>query len=561
MAPACPVGAIPLNAPLRSSGHVSQKSQRQPCGRTDLKAIGADPRSPFILTVKIVQNTLANLAASLLAPLLAIVLTPFYIQHLGIEGYGLVGFFTALHILLGIVSAAMGKVYLREVSARTVLPERRESVPLLFKWFLVFFLVWGAVVAIGIALLSWWISHRWVHLDHLDPATVQACILLIAVTLAATVPTSVCVNTLFGLQEHVRANALSIVLYLLTTAVAVVLVYFQHSVLAYYAATAGGAVLAFFFIARLAARQLRSHLGNAVVWPTLRQTLRERHDPLQVIRDSLLLLWTEGVGVIVTQSDRLLLTALLPLSSLGIYNVGGSIGRLVQVACSPYLTAAFPRLCQLATTDSAAAARHAFRQQAIVLVLVASFAMPVCIIPHSLLVLWLGNTEVAARATDVAALFAIAYGCLALSGAPYNLTVAAGRTRPIAIYNATAIVWYPLLGYWLISHFGLTGAAVLWLTYCATSLIVCTLVAWRNVDRAYFSLRESARTLAILPCAGIVAVMVKAAPLLGNVARAAIGSALILVAGFCLVLGRAEIARLLGRSFKGLTPPALPPST
>ena len=506
--------------------------------------------------MRLVKNTLANLAGSLLGPLLAIVLTPFYIRNLGLEGYGLVGFFAMLQVVLGVVSVAMGKVYLREVAARAAQPVRRQGVPALFQLFLLFFAALGLFVALGIAALSWWISHRWVHLEHLDPGTVQACVLLLAVTFLATLPTGVCTDTLFALQEHVRLNSLLIAIYLLTTVAAVVLVATTHSVIGYYAASATGAIVTFALTVPLAARRLRSHLGEEVVWPRVAQSFRKRKsDAFGVVRDSLALLWTEGAGVIITQTDRLLITALLPLSSLGIYNLGSSIGRLVQMACTPLLTAAYPRLCERAAQPGghAAAARDAFRLQGIVLVLASALAMPVCAIPEALLTCWIHDPALAARAGSVSAIFAVAYACLALAGAPYNLAVATGHTRFGAIFNVLAALWYPLLGWWLIRDFGLLGAAGLWLSYTASSLLACSLVGWLVVARGCFAFREVVRFLAVPALALGLGGLVRAAPrpafspLLVQISYAAAGSLAIVVAGAWLVLGRAEMARLAAR--------------
>ena len=49
----------------------------------------------------LLKNSLANLAGQLLYPLLSILFVPLYIQYLGIERYGLVGFFSVLVALLG----------------------------------------------------------------------------------------------------------------------------------------------------------------------------------------------------------------------------------------------------------------------------------------------------------------------------------------------------------------------------------------------------------------------------------------------------------------------------
>ena len=173
--------------------------------------------------------------------------------------------------------------------------------------------------------------------------------------------------------------------------------------------------------------------------------------------------------------------------------------------------------------------------------------------------------ELAARAGSVSAIFAVAYACLALSGAPYNLAVATHHTRYAAIFNAAAVVWYPLLGYWLIRHFGLTGAALLWLSYCSMATLACTLVAWFIVDRAYCAGWEMARLLAVPVLATALGALartlpvVAVQPLLSRTAYAAIGSLVILAVGLFVVLGRAGIARLAEGRFERRASASIPP--
>lgn len=506
--------------------------------------------------MKVVKNTLANLLASFMGPLLAIFLTPFYIRHLGLEGYGLVGFFSAFAALLGIVSAAMGKIYLREVAGRTAQQEQRKTVPAMFQNFFAFFTLLGVLVAVVIALFSWWISHRWVHLEHLDPTTVQACIFLIAITLAGTFPTGVCVDTLFALQEQVLANKITMAISLLTTAIASLLVYISHSVLAYYTATTIGTVATLFVMMRQASRSLAGHLEPNTTWPTLAQSLREcGNDTRKVAQSSLALMWTEGAGVAITQTDRMLISSLLPLSSLGLYGIGASVGRLVQITCNAFLVASFPGLCQkvAASPRSPAGAREAFRQQAIVLVLACAIGLPLCAIPMTLLQLWIGKAEIAASAAGITVIFTLAYACLALAAAPYNLAVASGHTRHAALVNTAAAIWYPLLGYWLISRYGLLGAGLLWLTYCAHVFLACTIVAITRINPIYCTTREAAKALCVPLFAVVLGNAVRAVPsvpgfpVLSQLCYSGTAALLVLLFGLSLVLGYGKFTALCSR--------------
>ena len=63
--------------------------------------------------MKTVINTLANLSGELINAVLTILLVPFYIRYLGLEGYGLIGFFSALVALLGVFTSGVGAALMR----------------------------------------------------------------------------------------------------------------------------------------------------------------------------------------------------------------------------------------------------------------------------------------------------------------------------------------------------------------------------------------------------------------------------------------------------------------
>jgi len=491
--------------------------------------------------MRLLKNTAANFISAFIGPVLAIVLTPFYIRHIGLEGYGLVGFFTALTMLLNVFCAAVGKVYLSRMSAMVATQESAASSQSLYFVFRALYFLLGLVTAAGIAALSWWISHRWLKLATLGPESAQVCILLIAVTIMIAFPTGVCVNTLFALQDQVRANANSVGCLLLTNAAAALLVYHYKSVVAYYAATTAGALLGYFLMAHSA----RSGLCRAcsAAWPGIREAFqRSWAEAIGIARSSLALIWTETVGVIVTQTDRLLITSLMPLSSLGIYNTGTSLARPLQLACQPFLTAAYPNLCQLAQGEDGArrASRDAARQQMIVFVIACALCLPFCSIPETLLNLWLKNIEIARAAAPVVAIYAIGNALLGIAGAPYNLAVAVDKTKYAAIMNSAALVWYPLAGYFLISRYDLIGAAILWLLYCAMAAASTTFVAVVWIDRTYLSARSILLAVAVLAgaCAGGgLARLIPDARVLEKLAAAGSASFVILVAGLLVVIG------------------------
>ncbi|RPI72540.1 MAG: hypothetical protein EHM45_22080, partial [Desulfobacteraceae bacterium] len=91
----------------------------------------------------ILQNSLANFFGQFLAPILSILLVPFYIRYLGLEGYGLIGFFSMLITVLGIFTKGLGSALQREIATRSGIPEQRQGLRRLVHTFEVVYWIIG----------------------------------------------------------------------------------------------------------------------------------------------------------------------------------------------------------------------------------------------------------------------------------------------------------------------------------------------------------------------------------------------------------------------------------
>ena len=67
-------------------------------------------------TLKIKENLIANLIGKIWTVLMSIVFLPYYISLIGIESYGLVGFFTTLTMLFSLLDLGLSTTSNREVA-------------------------------------------------------------------------------------------------------------------------------------------------------------------------------------------------------------------------------------------------------------------------------------------------------------------------------------------------------------------------------------------------------------------------------------------------------------
>ncbi|HNV87289.1 MAG TPA: oligosaccharide flippase family protein, partial [Candidatus Omnitrophota bacterium] len=68
------------------------------------------------------KNIVANYAGQIFSVLIGIFLVPVYLRFLGVEVYGLIGFFASLQMLLNIFDLGLSTTVSREIACRMPVP-------------------------------------------------------------------------------------------------------------------------------------------------------------------------------------------------------------------------------------------------------------------------------------------------------------------------------------------------------------------------------------------------------------------------------------------------------
>ena len=114
-----------------------------------------------------ISIALANSAWTALAGFIA---TPFYLHYLGIEAYGLVGFFTTMLVLLQLLDMGLAPTMNREVARYSVAGRISGAGNLLHSMELIY---WGISIALAVVVFaaSGWIGTNWIQTSALPSRT------------------------------------------------------------------------------------------------------------------------------------------------------------------------------------------------------------------------------------------------------------------------------------------------------------------------------------------------------------------------------------------------------
>ena len=134
------------------------------------------------------KNIAANFAGSIWQALMALIFIPFYIKFMGIESYGLIGIFTTLQVIFGLLDVGLGSTLTREMARLSALPHKAQEMRNLVRTLET--LYWSIAVLVGIAIISLspFIAHHWVKAGQLSPKTIELALLIIGLVMVFQMP-------------------------------------------------------------------------------------------------------------------------------------------------------------------------------------------------------------------------------------------------------------------------------------------------------------------------------------------------------------------------------------
>lgn len=404
---------------------------------------------------RIGHNLAANLAGKAWYAALNFAFPPIYAKLLGIEAYGLVGLYTALVAILGVLDLGLSTTLNRELARLSDDPDGATSIGSTVRTFEYVYWTVGLLAGAAVFGLAPVIGAHWVRAQQMPLSSVILAIRLTGLVFALQWPGGLYAGGLVGLDRQVAANVVSTIFGTLRlVGAAVVLGAFRRSIDAFF-----GWQAVVFLLQTIAARTVlhhfipRSSSGVGFSLSILRQHWRLSSGLFVVSILSMLL----------TNADKVIVSKLLTLRDLGYYTLAWTLGTALFAIIGPVFQAVFPRLTQLVRRgDEHGTARlyHLAAQTMAVLVLPAACAAT--FFSHELALAWTGD---ATTASEIRTTLAIVTAGSALNGVmniPYALQLAHGWTKLAAWTNFFALLVFLPLVYGLTTLVGRTGAAWGW---------------------------------------------------------------------------------------------------
>lgn len=416
------------------------------------------------------KDIAANFAGRTWAMLMGVAFVPVYLDFLGIEAYGLIGFYATMQGVLIIADFGLSWTITRELArARAQAPDR---IPDMVRTLEVVYWLIALTAGAAVVLLGGFLSDRWIRSQDLTPEEVKRAVQLIGVVLAVQMPSLFYQGGLNGLDRQPTANLiLAWTATLRWAGAAVVLWLWSPTIQAFFAWQVLVACIATTVTAatvwRLAGRPASARFDRALLRDVWRFTFAVTASAI--------------AGVLAMQVDKLVLSKLITLEQFGYYSLAVLVASILQAIVTPINTALYPRLSELhGRSEIAAMSRLYHGATQLLAVLMIPAAIVLVFFSHEVLHLWTGNATTAQNASMLLSLLVIGNLLYGFAGIANLVLIAAGWPIVSALALAcVAAVVLPSLILFVPQH-GPTAAALIWVLASAGYLAaIAPITHWR----------------------------------------------------------------------------------
>lgn len=405
---------------------------------------------------RVKTNFFANLAGSGWSALVGLACTPLYIRFMGMEAYGLVGFYFLLQGIINILDLGLSPTMNREMARYSVMPDKAGEARDFVRTLEIGYWAAGILIGAAIYFAAPYIATHWIKAGDIPASEVQRAVTIMGVLAALQWPLSLYQGGLLGLQRQVLLNGISIATATLAGGGALLVLWLVSP------------TISVFFTWQIVIALLQTTITTIALWRCLPASGNPPRFEPGLLRST----WrfTAGMGgitltaLVLTQLDKVILSKLLPLKTFGYYVLAGVVaGGLTSVIITPMFNTIFPRFSSLVAQGEEkklVEMYHGSTQVMAVLILPA--AAVIALFSREILMLWTGNPEVVQNAAPIVSILVIGTALNGLMNLPFSLQLAYGWTKIGLVINSAFIFTLVPAILFMTLNYGAAGAALVW---------------------------------------------------------------------------------------------------
>ena len=402
------------------------------------------------------NNVIANVLGRVWGSLMSFAFVPLYVRFMGVEGYGLIGFFTSMLAIFFVLDMGLSVTLNRELARLGPDAADRATARTLVRTLEIIYWIIGVVVCAFIVAAAPAIATRWLNVKQLPLAEAVGAVRLMGLVAMFRWPVALYSGALMGLRRQVLLNVVTSLMTTLQGGGAVLILWLvTPTVTAFFTWQAFTAFIQIAILVAVTWRNIplehhRARFGRAV--------LRSIAGFSAGITGITLL------SAIMSQLDKFALSRMLPLEEFGYYSMAAAIGGLLVPAGGAVYSAVFPVFAAMVANARHDELERLYHKSCELLaVMIIPAATVIAFFSTDLLTVYLRDPRVVQGVSLLLTLQIIGNCFLTLMLLPLGLQLAFGWTKLSVYKNVVAVILYVPLLFLMVSRFGAPGAAALWI--------------------------------------------------------------------------------------------------
>lgn len=402
------------------------------------------------------KNLVANIAGSAWQSLMGLIFVPFYIKFMGVESYGLIGFFATVQVMFGLLNIGLGSTLTREMARLSALPQKDQEMRNLVRTLET--LYWSIAIIAGliIVILSPFIAKHWFNAGQLPLKTLEQALLIMGMVMIFQMPVGFYSGGLSGLQKQVLLNVINGCVNTVRNLGAILILWLVSPTIQAFLLWQGSvSIINAFLLALFLWRRLPTGENKTVFQKKLLTGVWKFTAGMSGI---------SILAVILTQTDKIILSKILSLEMYGYYMLASMVAMSLSSLFVPVFSAIYPKFIQaISVNDQNALIQFYHKSCQFLSLLILPIAIVVAFFSYEIILLWTQNIETAERTHSILSIMICGTAINGVMHLPYALQLAFGWTK-LSLYKTliAVIIIVPLIFY-LTSKYGPEGAAAAWL--------------------------------------------------------------------------------------------------
>ncbi len=425
-------------------------------------------------TTSIKANIISNFIGNGWGAFLSIFFVPIYLRYIGAEGYGLIGIFASLQVVLSLLDSGLSTTLNKEIARLSVLPDTQQQIKNLVKTLGTVY--WGLSIIAGIIALglSPLIANYWVQPKALSISTITYAFILLSGSIIFQLPSGFYSGGLMGLHRQVLLNIIKIAFSTIRSFGSVfILIYISNSVLVFF----GWALI----VNIIQAFTLRYYLWANLPSTTI-MAIFDKKELDKIWKFAFGMMGISLTSIFLTQIDKIILSKILSLENFGYYTIACSLGLMLYQFIIPLTQSYFPKFSNLVSLKKEIELKDLYHQAC---QLISLFVFPATLVliffSKELIFIWTNSSITSEHTWLITSIYAFGTGINGLMNIPYLLTLSYGWTRLGLYQNIFFSVLMIPLTIFLALNYGAIGGAITWAIINTLYFFITPIIIHRKI--------------------------------------------------------------------------------